>query len=85
MPSSMLILLALVTVGFVAEVLWVRRTRKRRRVDSAVTEPTQLPTDDQPPASAVGWPPAPDGAAFTTYVDDGFAALDAYLSEDSTS
>ena len=48
------------------------------------TAPVQLPADDQPPASAVGWPPEA-AAAFTTYVDDGFAALDAYLSEDSTS
>ena len=80
----MLILLALVTVGFVAEVLWVRRVRKRRRVDAvAAPEPAQLPADDQPPSSAIGWPPG--GAGFTTYVDDGFAALDAYLSEDSTS
>jgi hypothetical protein len=29
--------------------------------------------------SAVGWPPG--GARFTAYVDDGFAALDAYLQE----
>ncbi len=85
MPWSMLILLALLSVGFVAEVLWVRRARKRRRAGAEATEPSQVPLDDQPPSSAVGWPPAPGGAAFTTYVDDGFAALDAYLSEDSTS
>jgi hypothetical protein len=80
----MLILLALVSVGLVAEVLWVRRALRRRRGVVAV-EPVQRPAEDQPPSSAVGWPPAPGGAAFTTYVDDGFAALDAYLSEDSTS
>ena len=79
----MLILLALVSVGFVAEVLWVRRARKRRRAAAVAPEPAQLPVDDQPPSSAVGWPPG--GAAFTTYVDDGFAALDDYLSQDSTS
>ena len=38
-----------------------------------------LPAEDLPPATAVGWPP--EGAAFRTYVDEGFAALDAYLSE----
>ena len=38
-----------------------------------------LPADDQPPASAIGWPPV--GTGFTSYVDEGFAALDAYLSE----
>jgi hypothetical protein len=84
MPSSMLILLVLVSVGFVAEVLWVRRVLNRRAA-SAPAGQLQIPGDDLPPSSAVGWPPAPGGAGFTTYVDDGFAALDAYLSEDSTS
>jgi len=75
----MLIPLALLTVGFFAVVTWVLRGRKHR-LAAAVTEvPVMLPADDLPPASAVGWPPG--GRQFTSYVDNGFAALDAYLSE----
>lgn len=75
--KGMLILLALLTVAYFAGVVWLRRTR---RTTAAATEPApELPIDDQPPATAVGWPPA--GTGFTSYVDEGFAALDAYLSE----
>jgi len=42
--------------------------------------PPALPAEDQPPAAAVGWPPG--GSRLPAYLDDGFAALDAYLSED---
>jgi hypothetical protein len=38
-----------------------------------------LPVEDQAPDTAVGLPPA--GDEFVTYVDDGIAALDNYLSE----
>jgi hypothetical protein len=73
----MLILLALLTAAYFAVVVWLRRTR---RASAVSTEPAaELPVDDQPPATAVGWPPA--GTGFTSYVDEGFAALDAYLSE----
>ena len=38
-----------------------------------------LPIADQAPETAVGLPPA--GEEFVSYVDDGMAALDDYLSE----
>lgn len=45
----------------------------------AAAEPLPpLPADDLPPETAVGWPP--EGSGFPTYVEEGFAALDAYLS-----
>jgi hypothetical protein len=75
----MLIALTLLTVGFVAVVVWVLRGRTGRLALSVVEVPTTLPADDLPPASAIGWPPG--GAHFTSYVDNGVAALDAYLSE----
>jgi hypothetical protein len=69
---SMLFLLFLLTASYFSLVAWVLRS-KRRRV--AALAPC-LPVDDQAPASAVGWPP--EGARFTEYVDEGFAALEAY-------
>ncbi len=75
---SMLILLTLLTVGFFAAVAWVRHGRKRPAVVVAQA-PVMLPAEDLPPPSAVGWPPG--GKQFSSYVDTGFAALDAYLSE----
>lgn len=79
----MLALLTLLTVGYFALVVWIVRGKRRNRLAQAV-EPdaahaAALPVDDQPPASAVGWPPL--GRQFTSYVDEGFRALDAYLSE----
>ena len=71
----MLFLLAALTAGYFAFLVWVRRTRRA----ASPANVSALPSDDQPPASAVGWPPK--GSAFAAYVDDGFAALDAYLSE----
>ena len=78
----MLILLTLLTVSYFAAVLWVRRGTRRRAAAAAVAGsqlPVALPADDQPPSSAVGWPPG--GSQFTAYVDQGFQALDAYLAE----
>ena len=73
----MLVLLTLLTAGYFAVVIRVRREAKRRR--ASATEPLSLPHEDLPPETAVGWPPV--GAAFSAYVDEGFRALDAYLSE----
>ena len=78
----MLILLALLTASYFAAVVWVRRGTKRREAAVAAVEPVALPADDQPPSSAVGWPPG--GSQFTAYVDQGFQALDAYLAEGFT-
>jgi hypothetical protein len=76
---SMLILLTLLTVGFFAAVAWARRGRKHRPAAMVAEAPAMLPAEDLPPPSAVGWPPG--GKQFSSYVDNGFAALDAYLSE----
>jgi hypothetical protein len=78
----MLVLLTLLTAGYFATVVWiVRGTRQARRDGRAAAQAAggDLPVDDRPPASAVGWPPG--GRQFTSYVDEGFRALDAYLSE----
>ncbi|MGZ4591161.1 MAG: hypothetical protein ACXV4A_06230 [Actinomycetes bacterium] len=72
----MLLLLTVLTAGYFAGVLWVRWSR--RRLIAPLPLPA-LPAEDRPPASAVGWPP--EGSRFTRYVDEGFAALDAYLEE----
>jgi hypothetical protein len=70
----MLIVVFLLTASYFAVVLWVLRSKRRRAGEVAPS----LHQDDQPPASAVGWPP--EGDRFTDYVDEGFAALDAYRS-----
>ena len=79
----MLVLLTLLTAGYFATVVWIVRAKRRARLDGlAAAEQVaggDLPVDDRPPASAVGWPPG--GRQFTSYVDEGFRALDAYLSE----
>jgi hypothetical protein len=78
----MLVLLTLLTVGYFALVVRVVRGKRRNRVQLGGETGevlAALPDDDQPPSSAVGWPPL--GRQFTSYVDEGFAALDAYLSE----
>ena len=78
----MLFPLALLTAAYFAAVVWLRRMQRR----AAVTRPDQpvaaLPVEDQPPATAVGWPPS--GTGFAAYVDDGCAAIDAWLSEGHT-
>lgn len=71
----MLVLLTVLTVGYLVFALRVRRAR--RLVRPVLVE--QLPVDDRPPSGAVGWPPR--GRGFEPYVRQGFAELDAYLSE----
>ena len=76
----MLILLAQLTTGYFAVVAWWWHSRKTGSAGGAASAPVaMLPAEDQPPASAIGWPPS--GTGFASYVDEGFAALDAYLSE----
>jgi hypothetical protein len=78
----MLVLLTLLTAGYFATVVWIVRGKRQARRDGQAAEQVaggDLPVDDRPPASAVGWPPG--GRQFTSYVDEGFRALDAYLSE----
>ena len=78
----MLVLLTLLTAGYFATVVWIVRGKRQARRDGRAAEQVaggDLPVDDRPPASAVGWPPG--GRQFTSYVDEGFRALDAYLSE----
>jgi hypothetical protein len=72
--------LALLTAAYFASVVWLRRSRRRAEVDAS-TPPgvTDLPVADQPPPTAVGWPPA--GSRFAAYVEDGVAAIDAWLSQ----
>jgi len=77
MYRGMLFLLALLGTGYLAVVIWVRRAK--RSLAPTLTAVPELPAQDRPPSSAVGWPPS--GSDFTSYVDEGFAALDAYLSE----
>lgn len=72
----MVLVLALLTAVYAGVVLWMRRVR---RAAAAGQDRPELPAEDRPPPTAVGWPPG--GPAFTAYVDEGFAALDAYLSE----
>lgn len=71
----MLVLLTALTVGYLVFVLRVRRARRPARP----TPVPLLPVDDRPPTGAVGWPP--QGRGFEPYVEQGFAELDAYLSE----
>lgn len=80
MTRGMVLLLTLLTAAYTAVVVWVRREKRRAQPQLGATVPSPLPPDDQPPSTAVGWPPT--GAAFAAYLADGFAALDAYLSED---
>ena len=78
----MLILVTLLTAGYLAGAVWLRREARdgAARRDS-VTDLTGLPDEDRPPLGAVGWPPG--GTALAGYIDGGLAALDAYLSEGS--
>jgi len=72
--------LALLTAAYFVAVVWVRRSRRRTEVGAGTQVPVaDLPVDDRPPPTAVGWPPG--GSGFASYVDDGFAAIDAWLSE----
>lgn len=83
MTRGMVLLLTLLTAAYTAVVVWVRREKRRRARPELAAVLSPLPADDQPPSTAVGWPPT--GAAFEAYLADGFAALDAFLSEDHTS
>jgi hypothetical protein len=67
------------TLLTVAYLVLVGRVWKLKRRRAAVAARATLPEADRPPEAAVGWPPVDDG--FEPYVDEGFAALDAYLSE----
>jgi hypothetical protein len=72
----LLLLQTLVTAAYVVVVgrVWlvIRQGAQRRSA-------TCLPAADLPPEAAMG--PPPSGEDFESYVDDGMAALDAYLSE----
>ena len=62
----MLVLLTLLTAGYFATVVWIVRGSAEARRDGQAAEQVaggDLPVDDQPPASAVGWPPG--GRQFT--------------------
>ena len=78
MTSRMVVLHTVLLAAFVAGLLWVRRTA--RTAHRGPADVAGLPAEDRPPASAVGWPP--EGATFATYVDEGLAALEAYLSSE---
>lgn len=71
----MVLVLALLTALYAVVVLWLRRARRAARSQNC----PELPAEDRPPPTAVGWPP--EGPAFFAYVEEGFEALDAYLSE----
>ena len=73
----MLVLLTLLTAGYFAVVIWLRR--ETRIQQAALSALGNLPAEDQPPASAVGWPPG--GSQLEAYLEDGFRALDAFLAE----
>jgi len=73
---NMLVLLALSTVSYFTVALWFVMTKWRKALTVAPVAPC-LPDDDQPPATAIGWPP--DGPQFAEYVDQGHSALHAYL------
>jgi hypothetical protein len=75
----MLIWVALLTAAYFAGVWWVRRGSHRARITRLVAPSAGLPAADQPPPTAVGWPPK--GVQFTAYVLRGIAALDEYRSE----
>jgi hypothetical protein len=70
---NMLVLLALSTLSYFTAVLWFVKTKRR----TTLTVAPCLPDDDQPPPTAVGWPP--EGDRFTEYVDQSHSALHAYL------
>jgi len=73
-----LLLQTALTASYVAFVVRVWRMSRRRAAGSVAAGASLLPAADCPPESAVGWPPL--GTEFGLYVDEGMAALDAYLS-----
>jgi hypothetical protein len=72
-------LLLLQTLLTAAYVVVVGRVWLMTRPGGSRPGNPSLPAADLPPEAAVG--PPPTGEQFESYVDDGFAALDAYLSE----
>lgn len=78
-----LLLQAAITVAYLSVVgrAWTV-SRRRRALSAPLAGAAQaLPQADQAPDSAVGWPP--EGSEFHGYVEDGLAAVDAYLSDSS--
>jgi hypothetical protein len=76
-----MLFLVVLTTGYFAGVIWLRRSRGAVALPPAAEGPgLALPDQDQPPPAAVGWPPL--GARLPAYLDEGFAALDAFLAED---
>jgi hypothetical protein len=76
-----LMLLSLMSAGYFLGTVWLHSAPPlvTEAPNAAMTSPL-LPEDDQPPAGDLGWPA--DGSALQSYLDDGYAALDTYLSED---
>ena len=72
----MLLVQTLFTVAYLA---LVARVWAVARGTHDAAPASSLPAADLAPESAIGWPPA--GEEFESYVDEGIAALDAYLSE----
>jgi hypothetical protein len=74
--SMLLLLQTLLTVAYVVVVgrVWLVTRQGGRRPLAPC-----LPAADSPPEGALA--PPPSGEDFESYVDDGMAALDAYLSE----
>lgn len=75
----MLFLLGFLCTAYVAVVVALRRERRVARTAAVAADRPMLPAEDLPPTGAVGWPP--EGADLPPYVTEGFAAIDAYLSE----
>ena len=80
--KDVLFLLALLTAAYFSAVIWLRGRRRDAAGAGAEKPVGDLPVEDRPPPTAVGWPPG--GRSFASYVDDGFAAIDAWLSEGHT-
>ena len=76
----MLILLTLLTAAYFAAVVWVA-ARPRSRAATAAAPTVAGRCSRRRPAPGVRGRLAARRRQFTTYVDEGFAALDAYLSE----
>jgi hypothetical protein len=76
----MVLALSALCAAYIGVVIFVRRsTRAGRAAAAQPADLPPLPDEDLPPLTAVGWPP--DGDGLPAYVEVGFAALDAYLSE----
>ena len=75
----MVFLLGFLCTAYVVVVVALRKERRTAREAAASAALPSLPADDQPPVAAVGWPP--EGHDLQGYMTEGFAAIDAYLSE----